>query len=214
MKPYNKFKLDMVGEPVGLRIAVALERIADALEREDERIEIKGDIADHIANIEPTITPFMRGVSDIPEHRLKDTVYENARDGGLAYDYIQGYGPIPKLKQRDEPAVAGYYSKEGPMTFIPNDGLGARSYELGSGEPLPSERRHTIPEGYKRLPKHENCPLAWRESDGSKFCPHGSVLDKSDTQWEHDLLQAKYRERHSGHTVSDTARQRGMDVVG
>jgi hypothetical protein len=173
--------VDLYNDPIAQlhRIADALERIANALEKSNEPvIEMRNDMSAYRYDPKPTVHDWRKlpgdpsewqgkSAVDVPEHRLKGTVYENARDGGLAYDKL----------------------------------------------PLP-ERRHTIPEGYKRLPKQENCPQMQVESDGSRFCPHGPIAGVKHGEWHWDMEAQVFREKTSGHTVSDTARQRGFDVVG
>jgi hypothetical protein len=70
------------------RITHALERIANALE---------GKTVPYIPA--PTVHDWRKlpgdpsewqgkSAVDVPEHRLKGTVYENARDGGLIFDVV------------------------------------------------------------------------------------------------------------------------------
>jgi hypothetical protein len=166
------------------RLTRALERIADALEKFNEpRVELKWDpkptVHDHRSlpgdpsdwqgvavgtyDAGPVTTADI--MEPIPEHRLKSHVYENARDGGLAYDKLVDTGYVR------------------PITL----------------EPVmrPAERRHTIPEGYKRIPKDENCPQMWTEADGARYCPHGPV-DYRKVVLHHDLLSDRWVDANSG----------------
>jgi hypothetical protein len=190
---YNKFQSPI---PTDERIARALERIAAALEAQAKpRLEFSA--------VPPAIGIGSGGITPAAQQAANSKPGDviNVPDIGDVVVHV----PEHRLKDhcRDKAAGRDTSYLEEPVGLVGNEML-----PVG-----PAPRRHTIPEDYKPLAKHENCPLMWRETDGSRFCPHGTMLDKSDARWEHDPLHAKYRERTTGHTVADTARARGFDVA-
>jgi hypothetical protein len=176
------------------RIADALERIATALEKANEPSIVEGPERYHSITIKP-------------EHSIdlkwdpKPTVHDHRSLPGDPSDW-QGVA----VGTYD----AGPVSTADIMEPIPEHRLKSHVYEnardggllydqLPPMQKQPAERRHTIPEGYKRIPKDENCPQMWTEADGARYCPHGPV-DYRKVVLHHDLLSDRWVDANSGHS--------------